>query len=287
MTIEKLEYFYFIAKYNSISKASAELHVSKSALSSSLKNLEEEIGEKLFDRKGKGLALNSHGVEILEEVTGILEKIQNIKLGLHNNIKSPIIRIGIGNPSISHKINQSMSQSFNNNEFILDVLEGNSFELLGELSDNKLDCVITSASITSTILKKELIFEFDLFLCMSDSIRQKIFDNGINTLNDYPFLYLKNHLDHLDVTQNVITSLKLQSELLCCYESFLMAEMIKKGEGVYITLSMKKKIIEEFSSDIKIIPLNQKQKFYLYVNPLTSFFQYEKFITFLLNRFKK
>ena len=37
MTIEKLEYFYTIAKYNSISKAASELHVSKSTLSASLK----------------------------------------------------------------------------------------------------------------------------------------------------------------------------------------------------------------------------------------------------------
>lgn len=40
MTIEKLEYFYTIAKYNSISKAASELHVSKSTLSASLKDLE-------------------------------------------------------------------------------------------------------------------------------------------------------------------------------------------------------------------------------------------------------
>ncbi|WEB60245.1 LysR family transcriptional regulator [Enterococcus faecalis] len=43
MTIEKLEYFYTIAKYNSISKAASELHVSKSTLSASLKDLESEL----------------------------------------------------------------------------------------------------------------------------------------------------------------------------------------------------------------------------------------------------
>ena len=48
MTIEKLEYFYTIAKYNSISKAASELHVSKSTLSASLKDLEREFFDVKF-----------------------------------------------------------------------------------------------------------------------------------------------------------------------------------------------------------------------------------------------
>ena len=51
MTIEKLEYFYTIAKYNSISKAASELHVSKSTLSASLKDLESELGHLLFNQR--------------------------------------------------------------------------------------------------------------------------------------------------------------------------------------------------------------------------------------------
>lgn len=52
MTIEKLEYFYTIAKYNSISKAASELHVSKSTLSASLKDLESELGHLLLTVTG-------------------------------------------------------------------------------------------------------------------------------------------------------------------------------------------------------------------------------------------
>ncbi|MDB7102163.1 LysR family transcriptional regulator [Enterococcus mundtii] len=36
MSIEKLEYFYMIARFNSLSQASKELHVSISSLSSSV-----------------------------------------------------------------------------------------------------------------------------------------------------------------------------------------------------------------------------------------------------------
>lgn len=65
MSIEKLEYFYMIARFNSLSQASKELHVSISSLSSSLKSLEQEIGTDLFERHGKKIILSTHGKAIL------------------------------------------------------------------------------------------------------------------------------------------------------------------------------------------------------------------------------
>ncbi|EKB7629033.1 LysR family transcriptional regulator, partial [Enterococcus faecalis] len=174
-----LEYFYTIAKYNSISKASEELYVSKSTLSSSLKSLEEEIGDQLFDRSGKKLSLNQKGMQVLAEVTIILKKMKNINLNLSHNLINSTIRVGVGNPSILHKLNQG------NKEFDLNFSEGNSFDLLSLLSYEKLDCVITSANVNSTVLKKELIGEFSMLLCVSESVKQRILEDGISCLDDY------------------------------------------------------------------------------------------------------
>ena len=100
MTIEKLEYFYTIAKYNSISKAASELHVSKSTLSASLKDLESELGHLLFDRNGNSLTLNSYGDKIVQSVYIILNEAKKMKLNLHEMIENPVMRLGFGNTSL-------------------------------------------------------------------------------------------------------------------------------------------------------------------------------------------
>lgn len=277
MTIEKLEYFYTIAKYNSISKASEELYVSKSTLSSSLKSLEEEIGDQLFDRSGKKLSLNQKGMQVFAEVTIILKKMKNINLNLSHNLINSTIRVGVGNPSILHKLNQG------NKEFDLNFSEGNSFDLLSLLSYEKLDCVITSANVNSTVLKKELIGEISMLLCVSESVKQRILEDGISCLDDYQFLYMNNHIDHLEITKKIMEYLKLNSEIKCCYDSFFLANLIKKGEGVYVILSIRQPSISNLNKELKFITLKPKKKFYIYTNPLVHLFQYNEFLDFVKN----
>ncbi len=61
MELRQLEYFLAIAKYGNIAEASREMHVSSPALSTTLKDLERELGFDLFDRNGRRLAINENG----------------------------------------------------------------------------------------------------------------------------------------------------------------------------------------------------------------------------------
>ena len=57
MTLIQLKYFQTICKYNNITRASAELHVSQPSLSNAVKELEREFGVSLFTRRSSGLEL--------------------------------------------------------------------------------------------------------------------------------------------------------------------------------------------------------------------------------------
>ena len=54
MEITQLTYFKTVAKYESFTKAAMELHITQSALSRSIAQLESEIGVLLFERKKGG-----------------------------------------------------------------------------------------------------------------------------------------------------------------------------------------------------------------------------------------
>jgi len=56
-----LLYFWTVARYGSVVRASRELHLAQPTISGQVRRLEEVIGEKLFERVGRGLVLTSVG----------------------------------------------------------------------------------------------------------------------------------------------------------------------------------------------------------------------------------
>ncbi len=65
MKIEQIEHVLAISAAGSISKAAQQLFISQPNLSMSLRNLEEELREKIFLRSGKGVTLTDFGHELI------------------------------------------------------------------------------------------------------------------------------------------------------------------------------------------------------------------------------
>ena len=65
MRMAQIEQILTIAAEGSISKAAQKLYLSQPNISSSLKQLEEELGAPIFERTGKGVVLTSFGREFL------------------------------------------------------------------------------------------------------------------------------------------------------------------------------------------------------------------------------
>ena len=79
--------FYYVAKYGGFTKASKIAMISQSALSSNIKNLEECLNKKLFDRKISEISLTQDGKELFLKV----EEVFNI---LNSSIEKNKINIG-------------------------------------------------------------------------------------------------------------------------------------------------------------------------------------------------
>ncbi|MBE7939506.1 MULTISPECIES: LysR family transcriptional regulator [Ramlibacter] len=61
LNFHHLHYFWAVAREGHLTRAAARLHVSQSALSSQIKQLEEELGQPLFERRGRSLELTEAG----------------------------------------------------------------------------------------------------------------------------------------------------------------------------------------------------------------------------------
>ena len=69
--------FYTVAKCGSLTRAAEELYISQPAVSESIKELENQLGVPLFDRRHRGMELSAQGGKIIfEEVEKALELLQ-------------------------------------------------------------------------------------------------------------------------------------------------------------------------------------------------------------------
>jgi len=66
MTLQQLKYILAIAATGSMNKAAEQLYVSQPSLTSSVQELEKEIGIKVFNRSGRGVTLTNDGVEFVQ-----------------------------------------------------------------------------------------------------------------------------------------------------------------------------------------------------------------------------
>lgn len=71
LNFHHLFYFWRVAKTGHLTQAAGELHVSQSALSSQIRQLEERIGEALFERSGRRLVLTDTGQLVLSYAENI------------------------------------------------------------------------------------------------------------------------------------------------------------------------------------------------------------------------
>ena len=60
--------FYYVAKHKNLTKASEALFISQPAVSSSIKELEGQVGEILLERKNKGVELTTFGTLLYEKI---------------------------------------------------------------------------------------------------------------------------------------------------------------------------------------------------------------------------
>lgn len=84
--LESLVYLQEVAKTKSINKAAEGLYISKSALSTALKNLEREFGMPLLERSVHGVTLTEAGENVVER--------SNLIFGIIDALKSDMRRYG-------------------------------------------------------------------------------------------------------------------------------------------------------------------------------------------------
>ena len=144
-----LHYFWAVAKEGNLTRAAAQLHVSQSALSTQIKQLEGQLGQALFSRDGRVLQLTEAGRVALTYADTIFETGNELTALLRDGkrLAKQVLRIG-GVATLSRNFQENFVKPLLKRDDVELVLQsGGLDELLTRLAVHNLDVVLSNRKV--------------------------------------------------------------------------------------------------------------------------------------------
>jgi len=145
MNFHHLQYFWEVANDGNLTRTARRLRVSQSALSSQIRLLEEQLGQQLFSREGRGLALTEAGRMALAYADDIFaaggELLVTLKEGRR---RQHLLKVGAV-ATLSRNFQRSfVGPVLRQQNLRLKLTSGSFEELLEQLDAHELDAVLSN-----------------------------------------------------------------------------------------------------------------------------------------------
>ena len=232
------KFFCCVAEEKNISKASEKLFVSQPAVSFSIKELEKEVGQKLFVRKSKGVELTLFGKILYDNVKGAIDKFDEIETlsQRFGKIEQGIVRIGASSSNMNQVLLNFLSQFSRLYPNIQISMErGTKEQLIAQLYNNALDIIFVDNG--DYVCKFNQIKKFDVtYQLIGDKKYKQKYSSENLDINNFPIeeLMLPSKNNNSRITIDSFFA-KRGIKLLPKYELdnyILLYEFVKQGFGM-------------------------------------------------------
>ncbi len=261
MNINQLQYFQITCKYMNISKSAQELHVSQSAVSKAIKELEKEFEISLFSRYNNTLFLTADGKLFLEKTEQILNKVQLLYTFANEiNDKSNTVRLGIS-PLVGGCLLPPFYQEVMDldNKLILDPVELQTHKILSEIESENIDVgLIVSGDSNLSRFGCVRLLDTSLVFCVHEN-------NPLSKENSISFSMLK------DEPLIFITPDSSENKILLEHfqEENIIPNILFHSDQIYtIQHCINHELASSFLYDI-VVPRNQYIKHVPLKDPVT------------------
>jgi len=235
-----LQYFWAVSQEGSVAKASEKLHVTPATISIQLRDLEKQLGVKLFRKAGRGLALTEMGTAVQSYANDIFATGQELLDMVHGRPgEGPMLfRVGIKDVMpklIAYQLLEPTLQTAQ--EIRVACHEGDVTRLIADLAIHKLDVVLSDTPIDPSMKVKaysHLLGESDVVLVGTKELAKKVRKDFPDSLNSTPILLpmkdtvLRRSLDIWFDENQIRPQIRGEFE-----DSAMMKIMGKAGVGVF------------------------------------------------------
>ena len=148
LNFHHLFYFWRVARTGHLTRAAQELHIAQSALSSQIRQLEDRLGDALFDREGRRLRLTDTGQLVLAYAENIFGLSQEM-LGRLQGRSQGMIRLRVGGvATLSRNYQENWIRPLLADPSVVLTLESGLLEgLLQRLLAHQLDVVLANETV--------------------------------------------------------------------------------------------------------------------------------------------
>jgi len=190
-----------VARANSFSKAADDLHVTQSAISQSIKNLENKLEVKLFKRSGKSVVLTPEGEKLFQlaknflgQMDDTLEEIRHDKTSMTGKVRIGTLT-GIGKSWLAPEMLQ-LAKEFP--EIIAVLKFGFAEDLIKDFENYRLDFLILPEEGLPQVGEKIMIGEERSVLVYPDSSEFNLKKNmTLEELSSLPTILFQDEGDGL------------------------------------------------------------------------------------------
>ena len=255
--------FYTVAKCGSLTKAAEELYISQPAVSQAIKQLESQLGGKLFNRVSRGMELTETGgkqmFDIVEQALKMLDSAED-RFRERRNIATGQIRIAAADTIVTHFLMRYIKKYHEIYPNVNIIFKNSTTkEALDMIKSNKADIGMVNLPIydKDVIMTGQTGIIEDIFVA-SDKYKE-LFDKNLSLrdLPDYPVLMLEGTTSTTKEINDFFDSMSIK--IVPEFEAGsieLLIEMAKNGLGIacvprrYVLDELAKKELRE----VKVTP---------------------------------
>lgn len=190
-----LFYFWTVAKEGTITKACKKLRLAQPTVSAQLRTLEDQLGERLFDRVGRGLVLTETGHlvyryadEIFSLGTELMDTLRGQPAGKPQRLKVGVADI-VPKSIVYHLLEPALKMD---EPVHLICSEGKPNQLMAQLSLHELDVVLSDSPLGSDIGVRaftHLLGECNVTLLGAERLARRYREQFPDSLNGAPMLF--------------------------------------------------------------------------------------------------
>jgi LysR family hydrogen peroxide-inducible transcriptional activator len=169
MEMHQLRYAIAVARSGNFSRAAEQCHISQPSLSQQILKLEEELGERLFDRTKREARVTPHGEAFLRRAVRILEEVDAATREAHEakELISGVIAIGVIPtiaPYLLPKVMAAFAEDYPGVKMI--VQEETTARLLKLLQGYEIDFALISPPFDTEGLETQHLLDEELLLAL-------------------------------------------------------------------------------------------------------------------------
>lgn len=269
-----LLYFWTVAREGSIAKASQTLHLTPQTISGQLKLLEESVGEKLFIRVGRGLALSETGHVVNQYADEIFSLGSELANRVHNKTAStPLtLKVGIVNSIAKLVAYRIIEPALEMSDSIRTIcLEGDLENLLADLAIHNLDIVISDRPIPAGLNVKAFNHSLgasSISLFCAESLKDQYIHDFPKSLDKAPILLPVSSSPIRRQLEDWFTKEKIFPKIIAEFDDSALLKAFGAAEkGVFPAPTSMTEEIEHMYHAVKIGTMDKITENYYAISP--------------------